>query len=689
MDRARHDAARRETAAFVNVVVTIAKVVPILVFIAIAAVGFKAGLFSADFWGRSTQIDGAPLGDTMTQVKNMMLVTVWVFIGIEGASVYSQRAAKRRNVGRATVLGFAGVLALLLMVNLLSYGLMAQAELAGVPDPSMAGVLENEVGSWGAAFISIGLVVSLLGALIAWVLLCVEILRLPALEHVMPKALAKENAHGAPANALWLTNICVQAMLLWTLANESTYTQPGLLATSLILLPYLWSAAYQVMLAVRGETYESGHGRARDLVIGVVGLVYAVWLVYAGGWQYLLVAAIFYLVGTALYLWARRESRLPAFTKPEWGVARRRGADLRRRRRADGHRQPLSPVNATESRLGVWSEAGRLRRVLVCAPGLAHQRLTPDNCHDLLFDDVIWLQQARRDHFDFVAKMVDRGVEVLELQDLLADVVAKPDAREWLLDRKVTDDLVGPGLTHEIRAWLTELSPDRLAEFLIGGVAYQDVVDEVDSSFLSLFSSLDPAGFVIRPLPNTQFMRDNSAWIFGGVTLNPMFWPARRQETLLTTAVYKFHPAFADEKYEVWLGDADGRPADHGLGTLEGGDVMPIGKGLVVIGMGERSSHQAITQVARNLFAAGAAETGDHRQPAEDPLRDAPGHGVHLLRPRPGDGVRSGRRRDRADQPAARRQLAVRLGRPARTAGPDRNHWRGGRRGLPGRHHRR
>ena len=256
----------------------------------------------------------------MTQVKNMMLVTVWVFIGIEGAAVYSQRAAKRKDVGRATVLGFAGVLALLLMVNLLSYGLMAQAELAGVPDPSMAGVLANEVGSWGAAFISIGLVVSLLGALIAWVLLCVEILRLPALEHVMPKALAKENSHGAPASALWLTNLCVQALLLWTLANESTYTNLVYLATSLILLPYLWSAAYQVLLALRGETYESGGGRARDLVIGVVALGYAVWLVYAGGWQYLLVAAMFYLAGTALYLWARRESRLPAFTKPEMVV---------------------------------------------------------------------------------------------------------------------------------------------------------------------------------------------------------------------------------------------------------------------------------------------------------------------------------------------------------------------------------
>ncbi len=309
-----------QTAALVNVVVTIAKVVPILVFIAIAAVGFKAGLFSADFWGKAVQVDGAPLGDTVSQVKNMMLVTVWVFIGIEGAAVYSKRAESRKDVGRATVLGFAGVLALLLLVNLLSYGLMAQAELAGVPDPSMAGVLESVVGSWGSAFISIGLVISLLGALIAWIMLCVEILRLPALEHVMPKALAKENAHGAPANALWLTNLCVQALLLWTLANSSTYTNLVYLATSLILLPYLWSAAYQVLLAVRGETYDSGGGRTRDLVIGVVALGYAVWLVYAGGWQYLLVAAVFYLVGTALYLWARRESHLPFFTKPEWGV---------------------------------------------------------------------------------------------------------------------------------------------------------------------------------------------------------------------------------------------------------------------------------------------------------------------------------------------------------------------------------
>lgn len=307
-----------QTAAFVNTIVTIAKVVPILTFIAIAIVGFKAGLFTADFWGHHTEIDGAPLGDTLHQVKNMMLVTVWVFIGIEGAAVYSKRAAKRSDVGRATVLGFVGVLALLLLVNFLSYGLMEQAKLAGLPDPSMAGLMKQQVGSWGASFISIGLIVSLLGALIAWVMLCAEIMQIPALDHVMPEFLGRENAHHSPAGALWLTNGCIQVMLIWTLFNESTYLSLVLLATSLILLPYLWSAAYQVLLAVRGETYEGGQGRTRDLTIGGIALLYAIWLVYAGGVEYLLTGALFYFIGTILFVWARREKKLPVFTSTEW-----------------------------------------------------------------------------------------------------------------------------------------------------------------------------------------------------------------------------------------------------------------------------------------------------------------------------------------------------------------------------------
>lgn len=263
----------------------------------------------------------------------------------------------------------------------------------------------------------------------------------------------------------------------------------------------------------------------------------------------------------------------------------------------------------TQPRVGVWSETGRLRRVLVCSPGLAHLRLTPDACEELLFDDVIWVDRAKRDHFEFVQKMVDRDIEVLDMLDLLTDVVAEPEARAWLLDRKITDSLVGVGLKHEVRAWLETLPPDRLAEFLLGGVTYHDVPVDMAGPFLAAMrDASDRPAFVLPPLPNTLFTRDNTSWIFRGVTLNPMYWPARRQETLLTTAIYRFHPLFADEKYDVWFGDPDGAPLDYGFATLEGGDVMPVGKGTVLIGMGERSSQQAISQVARALFSAGAAE---------------------------------------------------------------------------------
>ena len=265
-------------------------------------------------------------------------------------------------------------------------------------------------------------------------------------------------------------------------------------------------------------------------------------------------------------------------------------------------------MNATETRVGVWSEIGKLRRVMVCPPGLAHQRLTPDTAEDLLYDDVLWVQQARRDHFDFVSKMEDRGAEVLDLQDLLADVVADPKARGWLLDRKITPDQVGAGVAKEVRPWLDEMAAADLAELLIGGIPFHEVPKEIAGPFTTAFGATSRTGFVIKPLPNTQFMRDNSSWIFNGVTLNPMYWPARRQETLLTTAVYKFHPAFAGEDYNVWLGDPEGEPHDYGAVTLEGGDVMPIGKGNVLIGMGERSSRQAIVRVAQSLFKAGAAE---------------------------------------------------------------------------------
>ncbi|WP_312299576.1 arginine deiminase [Stutzerimonas nitrititolerans] len=257
-------------------------------------------------------------------------------------------------------------------------------------------------------------------------------------------------------------------------------------------------------------------------------------------------------------------------------------------------------------RLGVHSEVGKLRKVLVCSPGLAHQRLTPSNCDELLFDDVLWVSQAKRDHFDFVTKMRERGVEVLEMHNLLTDILHDAEAKGWILDRKLTPNLVGLGLHNEVRAWLQELEPRRLAEFLIGGVSGDDLPGTHSGEIVRMFRDyLGHSSFILAPLPNTIFTRDTTCWIYGGVALNPMHWTARRQETLLASAIYKFHPSFAGADFKVWYGDPD---LDHGLATLEGGDVMPIGNGVVLIGMGERSSRQAIGQLAQSLFQQGAAE---------------------------------------------------------------------------------
>ncbi|MFD6449789.1 MULTISPECIES: arginine deiminase [unclassified Nocardia] len=253
---------------------------------------------------------------------------------------------------------------------------------------------------------------------------------------------------------------------------------------------------------------------------------------------------------------------------------------------------------------GVHSEVGTLRKVLVCAPGLAHERLTPTNCDDLLFDDVLWVQNAKRDHFDFMTKMRDRGVEVVELHNLLAETLAVPGAKDWILDRKIVANEVGLGLIDDTRAYLDSVDDRTLATYLIGGLATADLPAEFRSGYLAL--AREQAGvreYLMPPLPNTLYTRDTTCWLYGGVTLNPLYWPARHDETLLMAAIYAFHPDFTGAK--VWWGDPE---QDWGLATFEGGDVMPVGNGVVLVGMSERTSRQAITQVAASLFAAGAAE---------------------------------------------------------------------------------
>ncbi|PID37653.1 MAG: arginine deiminase [Pseudomonadales bacterium] len=260
----------------------------------------------------------------------------------------------------------------------------------------------------------------------------------------------------------------------------------------------------------------------------------------------------------------------------------------------------------TTQKLGVHSEVGKLRRVMVCSPGLAHTRLTPNNCDDLLFDDVLWVSQAKRDHFDFASKMRDRGVEVLEMHQLLEETIANKKALKWILDRKITADSVELTIEHELRSWFEGLDAKQQAQYLIGGVSVMDLPSEFGKDVKDLIvTSHGNAGFVLPPLPNTLFTRDTTNWIYGGVTLNPMHWPARRQETLLTTSIYQFHPLFKDEDFKIWWGHPD---ENHGDATLEGGDVFPIGNGVVLIGMGERSTIQAVEQVARRLFEEKAAE---------------------------------------------------------------------------------
>ncbi|MEV6163485.1 arginine deiminase [Streptomyces sp. NPDC052052] len=264
----------------------------------------------------------------------------------------------------------------------------------------------------------------------------------------------------------------------------------------------------------------------------------------------------------------------------------------------------MTSTDTTKPALGVHSEVGKLRKVLVCAPGLAHRRLTPTNSDELLFDDVMWVENAERDHADFVNKLRLRGVEVVELHDLLAETMAIPEARTWLLDRKITANEVGIGLLDATRDFLETLGHRRLAELLIGGMAVADLPDDFRSPYMTLArESTGAREYLMPPLPNTLYTRDTTCWLYGGLTLNPLYWPARHDETLLMKAIYTFHPDYKDAT--VWWGDPE---RDWGRATFEGGDIMPVGNGVVLMGMSERTSRQAISQVADALFQNGVAE---------------------------------------------------------------------------------
>jgi arginine deiminase len=249
---------------------------------------------------------------------------------------------------------------------------------------------------------------------------------------------------------------------------------------------------------------------------------------------------------------------------------------------------------------GVYSEVGRLRKVITHRPGLEHSRLTPSNAEELLFDDVIWVARAKAEHDMFVEAMRERGIEVFLTERLLAEALDQPGVRDWVAGHILNEREVGITAADRARHWVSTAGAEQVAEFLIGGITKADVAQDVGL----IWESADPTSMLLPPLPNLLFQRDPSCWIFNGVTLNPMTKPARKPETMIMEAIYRFHPMFAAEEFPIWLGGAG---QDWGRAHVEGGDVQPIGNGTVMIGMGERTTPQAVLWIARELFRAGSA----------------------------------------------------------------------------------
>jgi arginine deiminase len=250
---------------------------------------------------------------------------------------------------------------------------------------------------------------------------------------------------------------------------------------------------------------------------------------------------------------------------------------------------------------GVKSEVGKLRKVIVHRPGLEHSRLTPSNAEELLFDDVLWVSRAKAEHDMFVEAMRERDIEVFLAEQLLVEALAVPEAKEWVCGHILNERQIGVGAEARAREWVSSAAAAEIADFLIGGITKADVQQDIGLSW----ESSDPTGMLLPPLPNFLFQRDPSCWIHGGVTLNPMTKPARKPETMIMETIYRFHPMFAVEDFPIWLGGAD---EDWGRCHVEGGDVQPIGNGAVMIGMGERTTPQAVLWIARSLFRAGAAQ---------------------------------------------------------------------------------
>lgn len=307
-------------AVTINVIVVAAKLLPVLVLLLaiVFAKAFDPAVFMANFTGEGSGMS------LMEQVKGTTFITVWIFIGIEGSVVISERAKNTKIAGRATILCFLCMLALYMMISVLSMGVLPTEELAQLETPSVAGVLEAVVGGWGATLVNIAVIISIAGALFTYTILCVDSAYAPAAKGCFPKALAKENSHGAPVPALILSTLVIQIFLIIIYFNDSTYQICYALSTSMIMFPYFLSGLYCLKATVKGETLEgveSGRTKAAIWIFAVIGSVYGLWMLYASGWQAVLTSAVLFGPGILLYLYTQKQKGIKIFPKATDAVA--------------------------------------------------------------------------------------------------------------------------------------------------------------------------------------------------------------------------------------------------------------------------------------------------------------------------------------------------------------------------------
>ena len=292
-------------ATLINTIGTIAKIVPLALFAIIVLFVFHFDKFDFNFWGEETK----SLGGLGTQIKSTMLVTLWAFIGIEGAVVLSKHAKNQKTVGRATFLGYMGCLVIYVLLSVLPYGYMSQPEIAAIAPPSTAGILEKIVGPWGSWLMNIGLVISVLTSWLAWTMITAQIPQAAASDGTFPKEFAIENSHGAPSVSLWVTSIMMQLFILLVYFSNNAWNTMLSITSVMVLPAYFASCAYLWKLCEDGEYPNNIYiKRSTALISGFIGSGYALWLIYAAGLKYLLMAVIFMAVGIPIYIWARKQS---------------------------------------------------------------------------------------------------------------------------------------------------------------------------------------------------------------------------------------------------------------------------------------------------------------------------------------------------------------------------------------------